>query len=334
MDHEETLARYTDLVDEAVASYFKSHKREYGYHRFMDRLYSQIEEYVGRKGKRLASVSALIAYSGYKGSLDAKIREVAVGIELYRHAILAHDDLIDRDDFRRGGPALHKLHKGRLGEATAVFAGNIMYALALEVFLNSGFSAELRERVVSLFAREYANVNESQILDIYFEGAEPDEKEWYAMAAKRAASLFKATILAGAILSGAAEDDLAILSRAAENIGYAFDIQDDIIGMFASEEQYGRPIGGDAALGKKPLHVVYALEKCTTKQAKMMKKGDPNEVKRIIISTGGLDRAKARSREHAAKARRLIARTSMDAEAKEFFSGFITYVAESLDWYT
>ncbi len=333
MGHEEELQRYTEMVDGELSAYFKSNAGEYGYHPFIKKLYSQITEYVCRSGKRLASTSTLIAYKGYKGSLDERIKEVSVGVELYRHSILAHDDLVDLDAFRRGGRSLHKLHKGRLGEAVAIFAGNMMYALALDVFLNSRFREDLKQRVARLFAREYADVNESQILDAYFEDKEPGEKEWYAMAAKRAASLFKATILAGAVFGGAEEAELAILSGVAENIGYAFDIQDDIIGTFASEKQYGRPVGGDIALRKKPLHLVCALEKCTKKEAKVLKGSDLKAAREVIRSTGGLDMAKARSREHAAKARGLIAETAMDAKSKEFFSGFIEYVTESLEWY-
>ncbi|MFQ5815410.1 MAG: polyprenyl synthetase family protein [Candidatus Hydrothermarchaeaceae archaeon] len=333
VSHEELLQHYTELVEEGVASYFQSHMREYDYHPFMARVYSQMAEYLGRGGKRLASASTLIAYKGYTGSLDERIKEVAVGIEMYRHSILAHDDLVDRDDHRRGGRALHKLHDGRLGEAVAIFAGNMMYALALEIFMNSGFGEDLKQRVVKLFTREYAEVNESQILDVHFEGAKPTEGEWYSMAAKRAASLFKSTILAGAVFGEAGERDILTLREAAENIGYAFDIQDDIIGTFASEEQYGRPVGGDVALRKKPLHVVYALERSTEEEARILEGGDIKGAMDVIRSTGGLDMAKTRSREHAAKARELLKKTSMDAESKEFFYGFIEYVSESLEWY-
>ncbi len=333
MSHAELLQKYTKLVEESMESYLRSHRGEYAYHPFMKKVYSQIEEYIGRKGKRLASASTLITYTGYTGSLDERIKEVAVGVEIYRHSILAHDDLVDRDDYRRGGKALHKLHDDRLGEAVAIFAGNMMYALALEIIMNSGFEEALKHRVVRLFLLEYAGVNESQILDVYFEGAKPDEKEWYSMAAKRAASLFKATILAGAIFSGAGEDELRTLEDAAENIGYAFDIQDDIIGTFATKEQYGRPVGGDVDFRKKPLHVVYALERSTKEEAEILEGGDIERAKEVIKSTGGLERAKKRSKKHAEKAKELIRKTTMDVESKDFFSGLIDYVSESLEWY-
>jgi geranylgeranyl diphosphate synthase type I len=333
MAYEELLEKYTELVEEAITTFFHTHGKGQKYHSFVSRVYAGLEEYIGRKGKRLASTSTLITYKGYNGSLDERIKEIAVGVELYRHSILAHDDLVDRDDYRRGGVALHQLYDGRLGEAIAIFAGNLMYALALEIFMNSGFDEDLRHRVITLFARKYVEVNESQILDTYFEKIEPSEDEWYTMADKRAASLFRATILTGAIFGGADEGDILTLDEAARNIGYAFDIQDDIIGTFASDEQYGRPVGGDIALGKKPLHMVYALERASDKESDVLRGRDLDRVRDIIRSTGGLDRAKARSKEHAEKAKSLIDETGMDAEARAFFSEFVDYVSESLEWY-
>jgi len=333
MSHEELLQEYTELVEDSMASYLSSRRSGSDYHPFMKKIYSEVEEYVGRKGKRLASASTMITYKGYTGSLDEKIKEVAVGVEIYRHSILVHDDLVDRDDHRRGGKALHKLHDERLGVAVAIFSGNMMNAMALEIILNSSFRDDLKQRVLSLFAREYGGVNESQILDVYFEGVRPDEKEWYSMAEKRAASLFKATILTGAIFAGAGEEELSILGEASANIGYAFDIQDDIIGTFATEEQYGRPTGGDIAFGKKPLHMVYALENSNEDEARILEGENLEKAMGVIRSTGGLEKAKMRSREHAAKAKELIAKTAMDDKSKEFFSGFIDYASESLEWY-
>jgi len=118
--------------------------------------------------------------------------------------------------------------------------GNILYALAIESILESGFDHEKLTDVVSLFSSGFRDVNESQILDMLFEYQEPDVDEWRTMASKRAASLFRTSMLTGAILAQAPEWDCKILEEAAMHIGYAFDIQDDIIDTFASQEQYGR----------------------------------------------------------------------------------------------
>ncbi len=347
MSWKETLNRYSKLVEEKLKDFFTEAKSvAQAYHPFIGKVYSNMEEFMLRKGKRIASCSTLLTYKGYTGNVDDQILKVCVGIELYRHCILVHDDLVDKDNFRRGRKTFHLLlaenHDERLGNGTTVFTGDAMYALALQFMLNSGFSQEKLGKVALLLSESYRNVNESQILDLLFEYKEPDVNEWYVMASKRAASLFKTTILIGAILGNAPETDLQVLEKAAMHMGYSFDIQDDIIDTFASLEQYGRPPGGDLLLGKKPLHIIYALKLADKKGVNTLKKLTAKKqisieslelVRQTISESGGLDAAKKKSKEHAEKAKQLIAKTSLSSETKRFFASLITYIEESLDWY-
>ena len=338
----ETLDGYTALLDEKISEFFAC--RPEHAHPFTAEVYSALEEYCLRKGKRIASCTALLTYQGYVGGLNEIILRACVGLELYRHAILIHDDLVDGDTERRGGRAFHCLFEGdeRLGTATAVFAGNLLYALALNALGGGGFEAGKQERVRSLLVEEYRNVNESQCLDLFFEYREPSLDEWRIMASKRAASLFKATLLTGAILAGAPEEEFPLLEKAASEIGLSFDITDDIIGTFATEEEYGRPTGGDIRLGKKPLHVIYAYRMLRGAELEeyreLLKKRRLTEeemerVKELTTGCGALEAARSDSRRHAEAAKEAIAETSMNPEAKRDFSGLIDYVSQSLDWY-
>jgi len=347
MDWEETLDRYGVLIEEELRKFLSEAKKAAKtYHPFIEKVYSNIEEYVLRKGKRLASCSTLLTYKGYTGDIDNQILKVCVGIELYRHSILVHDDLVDKDEFRRGGKTFHQMFSEnddeRLGHGTAVFTGNLMYALALQSMLNSGFDQEKLGRVALLLLEGYSSVNESQILDLLFEYKEPNIDEWDIMASNRAASLFKTTILIGAILGNAPETDLHALEEAATHMGYSFDIQDDIIDMFASSEQYGRPPGGDLALEKKPLHVIYTLKLADRDGLNTLisltgkKHISPESlelVRQVVRGSGGLKAAKEKSTSHAERAKALIAQTDLSGETKKFFASFIAYIEESLNWY-
>jgi geranylgeranyl pyrophosphate synthase len=342
---ERTLDSYGALIEERVKGYFaEAAKVARSYHPFIAKVYSNLEEFVLRKGKRLASCSTLLVYKGYTSKVDDSILNVCTGIEIYRHSILAHDDLVDMDNLRRGGKTLHKAfmdkYGNRFGEGTAIFVGNIAYALAFRAIMNSGFPEEKVAKSLLLLSRGYQEVNESQILDLLFECKDVNVNEWHVMASKRAASLFKATMLIGAILGGAPENDLQLLEDAARNIGYSFDIQDDIIDTFASEEQYGRPPCGDIALGKKPLHVVYALNSEDREKAgnlrDLLGKRSPDHrdvdlIRTAIKESGGLQAAKEELKKHAEKARVLISQTSLHDEVKEFFNSLIAYIEESLD---
>jgi len=347
MNWDWTLDRYGALIDKELKAFFsKAIKIAKAYHPFIGRVYSDIGEYVLRKGKRLASCSTLLTYKSYTGEVDKRILRVCVGIELYRHCILVHDDLVDRDDVRRGGKAFHRLFsKGfddRFGEGVAVFVGNMMHTMAMNTLLGSGFDERKIGEIARLLADCYREVNESQILDLVFEYKGPDVDEWRIMASKRAASLFRATILAGAIFGNAPKRDLRILEEAAMHIGYSFDIQDDLIDTFATPEQYGRAPGGDLAHGKRPFHVVYALEMADRKELKKLQamarsgtlsREDLELAKEVIRGSGALRAAKQESKEHAERAKALIDETSLSDETKRFFESFIGYIEESLDWY-
>ena len=321
-------------------------KDSWAYNPFIGKVYDDIEEYVLRKGSRLASFSTFTTYQGYGGALDERILNMCVAVELYRHCILVHDDLVDRDEFRRGGKTFHRVYAQaydeRFGDSLAVFTGDALYALALQALLSSGFNGGKLVNVTEFMAEGYRKVNESQVLDLLFEYEQPSVNDWYVMASRRAASLFSMAMKAGAVLSDAPEEDLKVLDEAAVNIGYAFDIQDDIIDTFASEEQYGRAPGGDVAQGKKPLHLIYTLQRADDKGLETLRKAvgcKPipvdrlEEIRVMIRESGALDAAKARSKAHAEKAKQLISQTRLSHEAKNLFTSLITYVEESLDWY-
>jgi geranylgeranyl pyrophosphate synthase len=350
MSWEKTLNSYDTLIEERLKKFFTdSVKEAEAYHPFIANVYSDLEEFVLRKGKRLASCSTLLTYKGYTGKSDDRILDVCVGIELYRHAILIHDDLVDMDDLRRGGSTLHKKfmksyepYTPRFGEGIAIFAGNIVYALALKSILNSGFAEDMINIVLLLLSEGYREVNESQILDLLFEFKDVDVNEWTVMAGKRAASLFKVTMLAGAVLTDAPEKDYRMLSEAAENMGYLFDIQDDIIDSFAPRNQYGRPPCLDIAKGKKPLHVIHALNSAERTKSEALRcllgktnlnRGEIELVRNVLRESGGLDAAKKTSKKHAEQAKAILTKTSLSEEVKEFFKSFIGYIEESLGWY-
>ena len=109
MNWKKTLDKYSAVIEEHLRRFLNQKVKEAGdYHPFIEKVYSDIEEYILRKGKRLASCSTLLTYKGYTGKVNEKILQVCIGIELYRHAILVHDDLVDLDTQRRGGSTLHK----------------------------------------------------------------------------------------------------------------------------------------------------------------------------------------------------------------------------------
>ena len=347
MKWEDVLDFYNSLIEKKLKSYF-SHLIQIAHihHPIMKKVYGNLSEFSQRKGKRLASCSTLLLYKGYTDDIDENILNVCAGIELYRHSILVHDDLIDKDNFRRGGESFHKIfstfYDRRFGQGLAIFGGNILYSLSLQYILKSGFPLGKINKVLNLFAEGYCEVNDSQILDLLFEYTDPDIIEWSTMLHKRAASLFKVSILTGAILGGAKEHDIDLLREIAKNIGCSFDIQDDIIDTFATKEQYGRKPGKDIVLGKKPLHIIIMRQKANKDERDLLNhvkhkgyitKSQLESIKKSIKRTGALKIAKEKSKKHVEITKNLIGQTDMNNEIKDFFFSFIQYIEKSLDWY-
>jgi len=350
MGWEETLDHYSEIIEDRLKTFLdEAIDESTEYHPFVGKVYRDIAEFVLRKGKRLASCSTLLVYKGYTGKVDEKILKVCVGVELYRHSILIHDDLVDMDEQRRGRETMHigftnryAPYDVRFGEGTAVFAGNVAYALAVRAIMESGFAEESINRILCLTSEGYRAVNESQILDLLFEQKQMTEQEWNIMASKRAASLFKVTLVTGALLTDAHETDLTVLANAAEHMGYSFDIQDDIIDTYAEKEEYGKSSCLDISKNKKPLHIVLALNSKDSKYAEGLKClmgkqflsfGEKDLARKIIRESGALDHAKQTSRNHAEQAKADLNKTGLAAEVKQFFSSFISYIEQSLDWY-
>lgn len=133
MEHAALLDEYTSKIEEQLGPCLEelsdSGKK---YHPFIGEVYDAISEFVLRKGKRLATSSTLMIYKGYTGELDEKIMKVGIGVELNRHAVLIQDDLVDRDEYRRGGKTFHEIFDkdDRYGDGIALFAGNILFSLA------------------------------------------------------------------------------------------------------------------------------------------------------------------------------------------------------------
>lgn len=345
MDYTAVLDCFGCLIEDDLKRQFDQLTKEArDYHPFMGEVYDAAAEFVLRGGRRLSSCSTMMVYKGYTNEINDRIVRACSGVELYRHSILVHDDIADTELQRRGGKTLHRIFEDRFDEhfgiGSAIFVGNILYSLAIKTVLESGFDRDKLVAVTERFSSDFKNINESQILDLLFEYKEPTIDEWTVMASKRAASLFRTSLLTGAVLASAPEKDRSILEDAGRHIGYAFDIQDDIIDTFASQDQYGRVPCGDITKRKKPLHLILALEKEKNgRLAKIMESGkkitddDIRDIQDLIRDCGALEEAKSISRNHAMEAASLIPETEMNEEAKDFFVSFIGYVAESLEWY-
>jgi geranylgeranyl diphosphate synthase type I len=225
-----------------------------------------VRELTMRGGKRLRPVLAAAAYQACDGPGGARAVVMAgVALELFQTYLLAHDDLMDGDEVRRGGPSLPALMRAHFGagqvDAMTILAGDLASAWSQRAL----FEVESRQvgpervaRAAQELARAHEEVVEGQVLDV--RGAARDARQVEAMHALKTASYsVHGPVAVGAALAGAPAEQMAGLAAYAQPLGVAFQLRDDLLGTFGDEAAMGKPAGSDLREGKRSAVIVDAL---------------------------------------------------------------------------
>jgi geranylgeranyl diphosphate synthase type I len=268
-------------------------------------------------GKRLR---ALMCYWGWRGAGgDPGAQQIVTAgsaLELFQAAALIHDDIIDRSDTRRGGPSVHRrfsqlhdaqgwaLDSERFGHAAAILTGDLCLSFSEEAFTDIGEQAASGSRARLIFNLMRAEVMAGQYLDILEEVAGPVRDR--AGAVNRAQSIirFKSAkystehpLALGGALAGASDGLLRGYSAFALPLGEAFQLRDDILGVFGDPVATGKPAGDDLREGKRTVLVALALDQASAVESAFIdaKLGSPDlgdedvaEIRRIIEESGAL----------------------------------------------
>jgi geranylgeranyl diphosphate synthase type II len=187
---------------------------------------------------------------------------VGCALEFIHTYSLIHDDLpaLDNDDLRRGKPTNHKV----FGEAIAILAGDALLTLAFQTLANAAIEPNRRVRVISEIAAAAGTVDGmvgGQVADIEAEKKAPDSAMLEYIHRSKTAALICGSIVAGAIAGGAGDEDVARLRRFGEQIGWAFQVVDDILDVSESSVSLGKTAGKDQAQQKATYPALYGLEK-------------------------------------------------------------------------
>ncbi len=222
------------------------------YDRQPARLYDPVRYVLSLGGKRIRPILLLMAYNLYRDDVDS-VMMPALGIETYHNFTLLHDDLIDRADVRRGQPTVHC----KWDEATAILSGDSMYVLASQYM--SQCDAACLSQVTSLFMQTSLEVNEGQEYDMGFEARnDVSEAEYIEMIRLKTSVLLACALKTGAILAKAPQPDADALYSFGEQLGLAFQLQDDYLDVYGDFKVFGKRIGGDILCNKKTYMLINA----------------------------------------------------------------------------
>lgn len=214
-------------------------------------LYEPISYILGLGGKRLRPAMALAACDLVGGDVrDAMMP--ALGVEVFHNFTLLHDDLMDKSEVRRGKKTVHK----RWNANTAILSGDAMLVKAYEYVAQ--VDPTVLPNVLKVFTKTALEVCEGQQYDLNFETREGvTEEDYLEMIRLKTSVLLGAAMKIGALIGGTKIANADRLYRFGENIGVAFQIQDDILDSFGDEEKFGKAIGGDILNDKKTILWIY-----------------------------------------------------------------------------
>jgi len=224
-------------------------------------------------GKRLRPMLMQETYRLFGGN-SAVIEPFMAGIEMVHTYSLVHDDLpaMDNDDYRRGKKTTHVVY----GEAMGILAGDALLNYAFET-VTKAFELEPENprvgHAMCVFARKagiYGMIG-GQVVDVESEGTAIDKEKLDFIHIYKTSALLEASMLIGAILAGADQDQQNVVEEAARKIGLAFQIQDDILDVTSTTEELGKPAGSDKKNGKNTYVAFEGLEKSKEDVKKLSK---------------------------------------------------------------
>lgn len=224
-------------------------------------LYDPQRYMLGNGGKRIRPVLTLMA-CGMCGERRRKAMPAALAVELLHNFTLMHDDIMDQAESRRGKPAVHKKWK----ESVAILSGDSMHTRALLLLNKLDKSVDYRQ-VNTIFLNGINKVCEGQALDMEFETRDNVSlQEYMTMISGKTGALLEASLQMGGVVGKCNGTQLNALKKVGENIGHAFQIQDDWLDVVADPDKFGKRVAGDIYECKKTYLMILALERCNKDQ--------------------------------------------------------------------
>ena len=230
------------------------------YDRTPQSLYAPVKYVLSLGGKRIRPVLMLMGYNLYKEHPE-DIMMQALGLETYHNYTLLHDDLMDNADLRRGHETVHK----RWDANTAILSGDSMLVLAYQRMQQC--DARHLPAVLDLFTETALEIGEGQQYDMDFETRnDVTEDEYIEMIRLKTSVLLACALKIGAILGDASERDADLLYKYGEQVGLAFQLQDDLLDVYGDEKVFGKAIGGDITSNKKTYMLINAVNRADAAQ--------------------------------------------------------------------
>jgi geranylgeranyl diphosphate synthase, type II len=316
-------------------------------------LLNQVGNLIGRGGKRIRPRLVLKSYQAFGGDKHSSIIKVAASQELFHAFILMHDDIIDRDVMRWGGPNisghylfefqqyLNQTDARHYADSWALLAGDLCYNLSNELLISSGFNPGYILKAVGLVQQTMFTMVGGELADvalpIYHDEALEDKKLLCMYENKTAAYSFCTPLQLGAMLAGAGASQLKQLNDFGRYIGVAFQIRDDVLGIFGNERSIGKSNLSDIRQNKRTLLINFGLRLGTEAQVQKLHTilGNPgaeqaelDEVRNILRVSGALKKTTAVMENYCQQAHMSLLKAKLPQELCDYLAELPPFCAQ------
>ncbi|MFH1398264.1 MAG: polyprenyl synthetase family protein [Candidatus Omnitrophota bacterium] len=338
------LIKIKSRIEKEIPAYLNRLNKACRLSRASPLLFNTIREFVSRSGKRIRPMLFIISYLGFTKKCAPGLYSSALSIEFLHDYMLVHDDIIDKSDTRRGKPAMHKVlddylkkYKGIKfnGQDLAIVAGDVIYAISLHSFLSIKENPLRKETALKKFIQATIYTGSGEFIELVYgtKNIKDISKEeiFRVYDYKTACYTFATPLAVGAILAGAGKSESDRLFSYGIYLGRAFQIKDDILGMFGHESKIGKSMFTDLKEAKKTILIWYAynnsgsiikkeIQKILTKPD--AGKNDLLRMRDIMTRSGALESAKNEVLQLIEISKQELARSKMSIKYKSSLDSY------------
>jgi len=337
-------------IETELKTYTRNIDKAYHLSKLSPVLFNNIKEFISRDGKRIRPILFCIGYLGFSKRPASGLYRSAISLELLHDFMLVHDDIIDKSDTRRGKPSMHALLNKYLsksrnlkfnGEDLTIIIGDVMYALALDAFLEVRENPARKELALRklISAALYTGSGEFIELLLGLKAIDKTSKEdiYKIYDYKTANYTFASPLTMGAILAGASPKEVNKLFCFGMKLGRAFQIKDDIIGTFCESADIGKSNLTDLAEARKTLLIWHAYNYCKKKDKKIIMrilnkhnvgKNQLLKIRKILLDSGSLSFAKKEIGILLSKAKDTLKSSKMNKNCRQALINFSNKILE------
>jgi len=321
--------------------------------KFLEDYYTEMKDYFLAGGKRIRPLLTIAAYNGITNTREDEIVLPSIGIEFLHNATLIHDDIIDKDDFRRGKPAFHykfaqyhskyqfkKMNASDYGNSIGIIGGDTAFIRGSEAYFNNSFAMNLNLNSIRYYRQAFTEVIHGVLIEIDMVNHKKlSIDEYISMISLKTGALIEKSLLIGASYGKLEKEYTTHLSTYGVNLGIIFQIIDDILGTFGDEKVTGKPTDGDIREGKHTCLLIEAMNNLDIKKMDClvdliskseMSDEEVKEVRDLFIEADAINSCKKLASKYYEEASDALGKLKpvVNESEIEFFENLLKFVLE------